>query len=91
VGIKIFNGLNVSRALPVPVVVRFDYHGNVPGGRERAKEYCGRVARAFHGRYSELSERGLLHTFQVARDISAGGEIEIFDCSVKTSASTGAH
>jgi hypothetical protein len=31
VGIKIFTGLNVSRSLPVPIVVRYDYHGSVPG------------------------------------------------------------
>jgi carboxysome shell carbonic anhydrase len=91
VGISIFKGLNVSRALPVPVVVRFDYHGKVPGARDRARENCGRVASAFHSRYSDLSDRGLLHTLQVARDISAGGKIEILDCSVKTSAASGVH
>jgi len=91
VGIKIFTGLNVSRALPVPVVVRFDYHGNVPGARDRAREHCGRVATAFHSRYGDLSERGLLHTFQVSRDISASGNIEVLDCSVKTSATAGVH
>lgn len=90
VGIKIFSGLNVSHGLPVPVVVRFDYHGNVPGARERAEEQCGRVANAFHDRYSELSSRGLLHTLQVVRDINAAGQIEILDCSVKTEAA-GAH
>lgn len=39
VGIKIFSGLNVRRGLPVPVVVRYDYHGNVPGARERAEQH----------------------------------------------------
>jgi carboxysome shell carbonic anhydrase len=91
VGISIFTGLNVSHGLPVPVVVRFDYHGNVPGARERAEEHCGRVANALHDRYSELSDRGLLHTLQVVRDINAAGQIEILDCSVKTTAATGAH
>ncbi len=38
VGIKIFKGLNVARGLPVPVVVRFDYHSKVPGARDRAVE-----------------------------------------------------
>ena len=91
VGISIFTGLNVSHGLPVPIVVRFDYHGNVPGARERAEEHCHRVADALHGRYRELSERGLLHTLQVVRDISAAGRLEILDCSVKTSAAAGAH
>ncbi|NNG12195.1 MAG: carboxysome shell carbonic anhydrase [Halobacteria archaeon] len=91
VGIKIFTGLNVSHGLPVPIVVRFDYHGKVPGARERAEEHCHRVADALHERYRELSDRGLLHTLQVVRDISAAGRIAILDCSVKTSAAAGAH
>ena len=91
VGISIFTGLNVSHGLPVPIVVRFDYHGNVPGARDRAEEHCHRVADALHGRYRELSDRGLLHTLQVVRDISAAGRLEILDCSVKTSLTAGAH
>jgi carboxysome shell carbonic anhydrase len=91
VGIGIFTGLNVVHGLPVPVVVRYDYHGNVPGARERAEAHCRRVSAALHGRYSDLSERGLLHTLQVVRDINAAGGIEILDCSVKTAAAAGAH
>jgi carboxysome shell carbonic anhydrase len=91
VGVSIFTGLNVSKGLPVPIVVRFDYHGNVPGARERAEEHCHRVANAFHSRYSELSGRGLLHTMQVVRDINTAGKIEIMGCSVKTTAASGAH
>jgi len=90
VGISIFSGLNVSHGLPVPVVVRFDYHGNVPGARERAEEHCKRVSDAFHSRYSDLSDKGLLHTLQVMRDINTAGKIEILECSVKTEA-TGGH
>ena len=89
VGIKIFTGLNVSHSLPVPVIVRFDYHGNVPGARERAQEQCKRVSDAFHSRYSDLSEKGLLHTLQVVRDIKAAGKLEILDCSVKTEVAGG--
>ena len=89
VGISIFTGLNVSHGLPVPVVVRFDYHGNVPGARERAEEHCKRVSDAFHSRYSDLSEKGLLHTLQLVRDINAAGKIEILECSVKTEAAGG--
>jgi hypothetical protein len=91
VGINIFTGLNVTHGLPVPIVVRYDYHGNVPGARERAEEHCQRVSAALHARYRELSERGLLHTLQVVRDISTAGLIEILDCSVKTAATAGAH
>jgi len=88
--VKIFSGLNVSHGLPVPIVVRFDYHGNVPGARERAKGHCQRVAGALHERYSELKDRGLLHTLQVVRDVNAAGQIEILGCSVNTKAA-GAH
>jgi carboxysome shell carbonic anhydrase len=91
VGIKIFTGLNVSHGLPVPIVVRYDYHGNVPGSRERAEEHCQRVSQALHSRYRELSDRGLLHTLQVVRDINAAGQVEILDCSVKAHAAQEAH
>lgn len=90
VGISIFTGLNVSHGLPVPIVVRYDYHGNVPGARERAEEHCQRVSSALHTRYSELTDRGLLHTLQVIRDINGAGQIEILECSVKTKV-TGGH
>ena len=32
-GIKIFKSLNISRGLPVPIVVRFDYHGTISRAR----------------------------------------------------------
>jgi carboxysome shell carbonic anhydrase len=91
VGISIFSGLNASHGLPVPIVVRYDYHGNVPGERERAEEHCQRVANALHNRYRDLTDRGLLHTLQVVRDIHAAGQIEILDSSVKATAAAGAH
>ena len=68
VGIKIFSGLNVSRGLPVPVVARFDYHGQVPGARERAVKHARRVLAAIEGRYPELVQQGLLHTLLTIRD-----------------------
>ncbi len=68
VGVKIFRGLNVSRGLPVPVVVRFDYHGQVPGARERAVRHCQRVQAAIEGRYAELCQQGLLHALLTIRD-----------------------
>ena len=84
VGIKIFSKLNVSHGLPVPVVIRFDYHGQVPGSRERAIEHCQRVSDAAAARYSELAEKGLLHTLLVVRDCNANGQIEILGSSLKS-------
>lgn len=91
VGIKIFTKLNISHGLPVPVVVRYDYHGNVPGARERAVAHCHRVAGALNDRYAGLAEQGLLHSLLVVRDINAQGRIELLDCSVKTKAAQEAH
>ena len=68
VGVKIFKGLNVSRGLPIPVVLRFDYHGAVPGARERAIAHCERVKGAIEARYSDLCQQGLLHTLLTVRD-----------------------
>lgn len=82
VGIKIFTGLNVSHGLPVPIVVRYDYHGHVPGARERAIANCQRVAEALRTRYADLAQRGLLHTLLVVRDCHAGERIEVLESSV---------
>jgi hypothetical protein len=82
VGIRIFRGLNVAHGLPVPVIVRFDYHGNVPGARERAEQRCRRVAQALSDRYTDLCRQGLLHVLQVARDCDGDGPLEILACSV---------
>lgn len=68
VGVKIFKGLNGSRGLPIPVVVRFDYHGSVPGARERAIRHCERVQGAIEARYPDLCQAGLLHTLLTIRD-----------------------
>lgn len=83
VGIKIFTGLNVNKGLPVPVVVRFDYHGQVPGARERAEKHCQRVTQALNERYAALAEQGLLHILQVIRDCNANAPIEVLHCSAK--------
>ena len=83
VGIKIFSKLNVAHGLPVPVVVRFDYHGQVPGARERAIEHCQRVSDAAAARYSDLADKGMLHTLMVVRDCNANGQIEILGSSLK--------
>ncbi|MBW4531990.1 MAG: carboxysome shell carbonic anhydrase [Aphanothece saxicola GSE-SYN-MK-01-06B] len=68
VGVKIFKGLNVSRGLPVPVVVRFDYNGKVPGARERAVRHAQRVQEAIENRYPDLFSQGLLHALLTVRD-----------------------
>jgi carboxysome shell carbonic anhydrase len=95
VGIKIFTGLNVSHGLPIPVVIRFDYHGHVPGARDRAIENCQRVSDALHSRYSELAHEGLLHTLLAIRDCAAGKQIEVLELSVNPQGSSqkkvGAH
>ena len=83
VGIKIFSKLNVAHGLPVPIVIRFDYHGQVPGARERAIEHCQRVSDAVASRYSDLANEGVLHTLLVVRDCNAGGQIEILGSSLK--------
>lgn len=84
VGIKIFSKLNVVHGLPVPIVIRFDYHGQVPGSRERAIEHCQRVADAVASRYDDLAAKGLLHTLLVVRDCNANGQIEILGSSLKS-------
>jgi len=91
VGVKIFSRLNVAHGLPVPVVVRYDYQGHVPGARERAVERCRRVARALAARYEDLIDRGLLHTLMLVRDYASGGRIEVLDCSVNGKATGEAH
>ncbi|MGV6857835.1 MAG: carboxysome shell carbonic anhydrase [bacterium] len=84
VGIKIFTSLNIHRGLPVPIVVRFDYHGNVPGARDRAMVRCKRVTNAIRERYSEQYDHGLLHIMQVMRDCTSDrAPIEVLGCTVK--------
>ncbi|MGB0720752.1 MAG: carboxysome shell carbonic anhydrase [Gammaproteobacteria bacterium] len=83
VGVKIFTGLNVRHGLPIPVVIRYDHHGSVPGARDRAAAHCDRVAKAMHSRYADLSAKGLLHTLQVTRDCDGDGPLELLGCSVQ--------
>ncbi len=90
VGVKIFKGLNVSRDLPIPVVIRFDYSGKVPGARERSISDCHRVNEAISTRYQQLVADGLLHTFLTIRDRDQNGPSETVGSSLDPS-STGAH
>jgi len=89
VGIKIFTGLNVARGLPVPIIVRFDYHGQVPGARERAEQHCARVSDALRARYADLADNGLLHIMQVTRDCTGSGTLEVLACTAKVEAAGG--
>ncbi|MEW5754912.1 MAG: carboxysome shell carbonic anhydrase [Pseudomonadota bacterium] len=82
VGIKIFSGLNVSRGLPIPVVIRSDYHGPVPGARTRAEARCRQLDQALRSRFRELAERGLLHTLLMVRDCHGDGLCETVGSSV---------
>ncbi len=91
VGIKIFSKLNVSHGLPIPIVVRYDYHSNVPGARDRAQEHCQRVDAALRARYAALEKKGMLHTLLVVRDCSSRGKIEVLNCSVMGQEMQGAH
>lgn len=89
VGVKIFKGLNVSHRLPIPVVIRFEYDGNVPGARERAAERARRVQEALHDRYEKLAADGLLHTLLTVRDCTGTGGLEVLGCSVLEGLCTG--
>ena len=82
VGIKIFKGLNVSRDLPIPIVIRFDYSGKVPGARERAMADCLRVDNAIKLRYRDLVVDGLLHTFLTIRDRDQKAPAEVVGSSL---------
>ncbi|BEV35799.1 carboxysome shell carbonic anhydrase [Synechococcus sp. M16CYN] len=77
VGIKIFRNLNISRDLPIPIVVRFDYSGRVPGARDRAIADCKRVNKAIVDRYFDLVYDGLLHTCLTIRDRHQSAPAEI--------------
>jgi carboxysome shell carbonic anhydrase len=76
VGIKIFKQLNVDHGLPIPIVIRFEYSGQVPGARERAIDRCERLAEAIAQRYPDLAEHGLLHTYWTVRDSQGHGRLE---------------
>ncbi len=82
VGVKIFKGLNVSKDLPIPVVIRFDYSGKVPGAKERAIADCRRVNSAISSRYSNLVENGLLHTLLTIRDRNQKSSAEVVGSSL---------
>ena len=82
VGIKIFTGLNVRRGLPIPVVIRNDYHGQVPGAKARAEARCQQLDIALRSRFSDFAGRGLLHTLLMVRDCQNDGKAEVVGSSL---------
>ena len=76
VGIKIFKGLNIKRGLPIPIIIRCDYDGRVPGSKERAKKKASRLEKAVHNRYQELSACGLIQTMATLRDYTGCQPVE---------------
>ncbi len=82
VGVKIFTALNIARGLPIPVVVRFDYDGKVPGARERAVAHCQQIRAAAYARYEKLVEEGWLHCLLMVRDRAETQGLEMVACSV---------
>ncbi len=82
VGVKIFKGLNVSKDLPIPIVIRFDYSGRVPEAKQRAIADCQRVNSAVLSRYRKLVDDGMLYTFLTIRDRDQKGPAEVLGSSL---------
>ncbi len=68
IGIKIFTGLNLSKGLPIPIIIRCDYDSKVPGSKNRAQEKVFRTEQALHERYQELSMQGKLKSMCTLKD-----------------------
>ena len=68
VGIKIFKGLNVSDNWPIPVIIRCDYDGRVPGSRKRAIKKARRIENAVKEQYSDLIKHNDLMVMCTLRD-----------------------
>ncbi len=82
VGLKIFKSLNISRGLPAPIVVRFDYHGSIPGARERAISRCQQITEAIIKRFPQHADDASIHILKVVRDCQSDSPIEIIDSSI---------
>lgn len=91
VGLKIFTGLNLKRGLPAPIVIRYDYHGQVPGARERAVNRCAVLDQALRSRFPTQAKTGLIHTLQVIRDVNGHGSIDIVANSAVPVETAGGH
>jgi len=79
VGIKVFKAVNMSRDLPIPVFVHFQYNGCVPGSRDRAVARGRRLERAIRDRYADLVNQNWLYTFVSVRDKASAGDLELVD------------
>lgn len=79
VGIKVFKGVNLSRDLPIPVFVHFQYNGAVPGARDRAVARGLRLERAIRDRYADLVNQKWLYTFVSVRDQASAGDLELIE------------
>ncbi len=90
VGMKIFKGLNSQRGLPIPVVIRFDYHGHVPGARSRAVARAQRIAGAITQHYPDEIATGRLHYVQLVRDLDAPTPLEVLGGTINADVG-GAH
>lgn len=77
VGIKIFSGLNVAHGLPIPVVIRCDYRGSVPGSRERAVAQVKRLDAALIARFPRLAADGFLARWLAVRNCDARTPLEV--------------
>ncbi len=77
IGIKIFKELNVAHGLPIPIIIRCDFDGRVPGSKERAETKAQRINNAIHDRYKELSSSGYLETLITIRDYTAYTPVEV--------------
>ena len=91
VGMKIFTGLNIIRGLPVPVVIRYDYHGDVPGARARAVAHCERLQDAMLSRFPKQANEGFLHAMLVVRDVSSDESIEVVGGTLANEISGSSH
>jgi len=68
VGVKIFKGLAVKKGLPIPIIIRCNYDGRVPGSKSRAIERAKRLEKALQERYEDLYAYGLLKIMSTLRD-----------------------
>ncbi|MDX1253157.1 MAG: carboxysome shell carbonic anhydrase [Gammaproteobacteria bacterium] len=76
IGVKIFKGLNVSRGLPIPVIIHYRYDSRVPGSRDRIVAQCRRVKAAIEARYPALVKDRLLLCAMTVQDKAQGSGIE---------------
>jgi len=79
VGIKVFKAVNLSRDLPIPVFVHFQYNGGVPGARDRAVARGLRLEQAIRDRYADLVNQKWLYTFVSVRDQASAGDLEMIE------------